>query len=58
MRFVSTSVLTASRTIDALLSTIIGGVGTLYGAVMGAGIVKFAGEYLSKLAKVNHLFER
>jgi branched-chain amino acid transport system permease protein len=58
MRFVSTSVLTASKTIDALLATIIGGVGTLYGAIAGAGIVSFAGDYLSKLAKLNHIFER
>lgn len=58
MRFVSTSVLTASKTIDALLATVIGGVGSLYGAIMGTGIVIFAGEYLSKLAKVSVLFER
>lgn len=59
MRFVSnTDVLAASKTIDALLATIIGGVGSLYGAILGAGIVKFAGEYLSKLAKVSVIFER
>lgn len=58
MRFVSTAVLGVPKTIEALLSTIIGGVGTLYGAVIGAGIVSFAGEYLSKLAKVHPLFER
>ncbi|MGE5632462.1 MAG: branched-chain amino acid ABC transporter permease [Caulobacteraceae bacterium] len=58
MRFVSTSVLTASKTIDALLATVIGGVGSLYGAILGTSIVNLAGEYLSKLAKVNVLFER
>jgi len=58
MRFVSTAVLSTTKTIDALLATIIGGVGTLYGAIIGAGIVSFAGEYLSRLAKVHHLFER
>lgn len=58
MRFVSTSVLDATKTIDALLATIIGGVGTLYGAILGTGIVNFAGDYLSKLAKVSVIFER
>lgn len=59
MRFVSnTDVLAASKTIDALLATIIGGVGTLYGPILGAGIVKFAGEYLSKLVNISSLFDR
>jgi branched-chain amino acid transport system permease protein len=58
MRYISTSVLYASKTIDALLATVIGGVGTLYGAILGTGIVSFAGEYLSKLAKVSVIFER
>lgn len=58
MRFVSTSVLTAAKTIEALLATVIGGVGSLYGAILGTSIVNFAGEYLSKLAKVHILFER
>lgn len=58
MRFVSTAVMATPKTIDALLATIIGGVGTLYGPVIGAGVVSFAGEYLSKLAKVHPLFER
>lgn len=58
MRFVSTSVLTIVKTTDALLATVIGGMGNLYGAILGTGIVNFAGEYLSKLAKVNPIFER
>ena len=58
MRFVSTSVLTVTKTTDALLATVIGGVGSLYGAILGTGIINLAGEYLSKLAKVNVLFER
>ncbi|MDF2531774.1 MAG: branched-chain amino acid transporter, partial [Clostridia bacterium] len=58
MRFVSTSVLGVAKTIDALLATVIGGMGNLYGAILGTGIVNFAGEYLSKLAKVHPIFER
>lgn len=58
MRFVSTSVLAVGKTVDALLATVIGGVGSLYGAILGTGIINFAGEYLSKLAKVNVIFER
>ncbi len=58
MRFVSTSVLTVGKTTDALLATVIGGAGSLYGAILGTGIINLAGEYLSKLAKVNVLFER
>jgi branched-chain amino acid transport system permease protein len=58
MRFVSTSVLGIGKTTDALLATVIGGMGNLYGAILGTGIVNFAGEYLSKLAKVHPIFER
>lgn len=58
MRFVSTSVLMVGKTVDALLATVIGGVGSLYGAILGTGIINLAGEYLSKLAKVNVFFER
>jgi branched-chain amino acid transport system permease protein len=58
MRYVSTSVLGAGKTIEALLATIIGGVGSLYGAILGTGVVNFAGEYLSKLAKISFIFER
>lgn len=58
MRFVSTSVLGIAKTTDALLATVIGGMGNLYGAILGTGIVNLAGEYLSKLAKVHPIFER
>jgi branched-chain amino acid transport system permease protein len=58
MRFVSTSVLSIAKTTDAILATVNGGMGNLYGAIIGTGIVNLAGEYLSKLAKVNPLFER
>jgi len=58
MRFVSTSVLGALKTIDALMATIIGGVGTLYGGVIGMGVINLLGDYLAKLAKVSPLLER
>jgi len=47
-KYVNTSVLSLDQTISALLMTIIGGVGTLFGAVLGAGVITFAQEWLSQ----------
>ncbi|MFD1739155.1 branched-chain amino acid ABC transporter permease [Bacillus salitolerans] len=58
LRFVNTSVFTTEVTLDALLMTIIGGVGTLVGAILGAGIIEFAHYFLKDLAKVHWIFER
>nr|WP_257985083.1 branched-chain amino acid ABC transporter permease [Bacillus sp. T33-2] len=58
LRFVNTSVFTMDITLDALLMTIIGGVGTLVGAILGAGIIEFAHHWLTELAKVHWIFER
>lgn len=58
LRFVDTSVFAVSLTIDVLLMTIIGGVGTLVGPVIGAGLVEFAHHWLSELSNVHWLFER
>ena len=58
LRFVNTSVLTMDITLDALLMTIIGGVGTLIGPIIGAGIIELAQHYLSGLAKDYPIFER
>jgi branched-chain amino acid transport system permease protein len=58
LRFVNTAVFSMEVTIEALLMTIIGGVGTLYGAIIGAVIIEFAHEYLTSLAKVHFIFER
>ncbi|KKM09927.1 branched-chain amino acid ABC transporter permease [Clostridiales bacterium PH28_bin88] len=58
MRFVSTGVMSVEKTIDALLMTIIGGTGTLYGALVGSGVIHLAREGLSNLAGVHPLFER
>jgi len=58
MRFVSTAVLGTLKTIDALMATIIGGVGTLYGGIIGMGVINLLGDYLAKLVKVSPVFER
>ncbi|OZM58371.1 branched-chain amino acid ABC transporter permease [Lottiidibacillus patelloidae] len=58
LRFVNTSVFATEVTLNALLMTIIGGVGTLVGAIIGAGLFEFAHHWLSDLAKVHWIFER
>ena len=58
LRFVNTSVLSLDITLDALLMTIIGGVGTLIGPILGAGIIELTQYYLSSLAKDFPIFER
>jgi branched-chain amino acid transport system permease protein len=45
-------------TLNALLMTIIGGVGTLIGAIIGASIIEFAHHWLTELAKFHPIFER
>src|SRR5690606_30921971 len=45
LRFVNTSVLTMDITLDALLMTIIGGVGTLIGPIVGAGVIELTQHY-------------
>jgi branched-chain amino acid transport system permease protein len=58
LRFVNTSVFSMDVTLDALLMTIIGGVGTLVGAIIGSGLIEFAHNWLTELAKQNWIFER
>ncbi|MCD5325823.1 MULTISPECIES: branched-chain amino acid ABC transporter permease [Pontibacillus] len=58
LRFVDTSVFATDVTLDALLMTIIGGVGTLVGPLIGAGLIEVAHHYLSELASVHWIFER
>lgn len=58
LRYVNTSVFSMDITLDALLMTIIGGVGTLIGAVIGAGLIEFAHDWLTELAKEHWIFER
>lgn len=58
LRFVDTSVFATEVTLDALLMTIIGGVGTLIGPIIGAALVEFAHHWLSDLSDVHWIFER
>ncbi|MGM0846568.1 MAG: branched-chain amino acid ABC transporter permease [Bacillota bacterium] len=58
LRFVDTSVFATDVTLDALLMTIIGGVGTLIGPIIGAALVEFAHHWLSDLSGVHWIFER
>lgn len=58
LRFVNTSMMTMDITLDALLMTIIGGVGTLVGPLVGAAVIEFAQHYLSGLARDFPIFER
>lgn len=58
IRFVSTSVFAVEHTLDVLLMTIIGGVGTLIGPIVGAALIEFAHHWLSGLADVSWIFKR
>lgn len=57
-RFVSASVLALEKTIDALMMTVVGGSGTLFGPVVGAALVSFAQEWFTRLARAYAIFER
>lgn len=57
-RFVSASVLGLEKTMDALLMTIVGGSGTLYGPILGAALVSFVKEWFTSLARTQPIFER
>lgn len=48
--FVSTGNLTADVTIQLLLMVIIGGAGSLWGAIFGAGILRYLNYYLTQLS--------
>jgi len=58
LRFVNTAVFGINVTLDALLMTIIGGVGTLVGGVVGAAMILLVHAGLTDLAKVHWIFER
>jgi len=57
-RFVSASVLGLGKTIDALLMTIVGGTGTLYGAIVGSALISLTQEGFTSLARDYPIFER
>ncbi|MBU9714349.1 branched-chain amino acid ABC transporter permease [Bacillus tamaricis] len=59
IRFVSPdSVLGVENTIDVLLMTVIGGVGTMLGPIIGAGVVEVSSHYLMGLSHIHPIFER
>ncbi|MGK4115289.1 branched-chain amino acid ABC transporter permease [Lysinibacillus capsici] len=58
LRFVNTSVMAMDITLDALLMTIIGGVGTLVGPLLGSAVIEYAQHALSGLARDYPIFER
>ncbi len=57
-RFANTELLTVQSTLNALLYTIVGGTGTLYGAIIGTGFVQLAQNYLLELRGVHEIFSR
>ncbi|GEN44796.1 branched-chain amino acid ABC transporter permease [Alkalibacillus haloalkaliphilus] len=58
LRFVNTQVFDIEVTLDALLMTIIGGVGTLVGPILGSAIMNLSHHFLSDLASVHWIFQR
>lgn len=56
--FISASVLGIDKTTDALLMTIVGGSGTLYGAIVGSAVVSLSQEWFTRLASIYPIFER
>lgn len=58
LRFVNTTVFAMDMTLNALLMTIIGGVGTLFGAIIGSAIIEWAHHGLTEMAKFHPIFER
>lgn len=58
LRFVNTSVFALDVTLDALLMTILGGVGTLIGPIIGAAIIEVSHHWLTELGKSYAIFER
>lgn len=58
LRFVSTQVLVVDNTLNALLMTVIGGTGTLYGGILGSAVITLANDWLSGLARLHPIFDR
>ncbi len=57
-RFVNTDVLAMQMTYNAMLYSLIGGTGTLYGAIIGSGVVILFQNLLLTLRSVSPIFER
>lgn len=57
-RFANTDLLTIQQTLNALLYTLVGGTGTLYGAIVGSAVVNTIQNILLTLRSVHPIFER
>ncbi|KAB3534698.1 branched-chain amino acid ABC transporter permease [Alkaliphilus pronyensis] len=57
-RFANTDLLSVQQTLNALLITLVGGTGTLYGAIVGSAFVNTVQNYLLDLRSVHPIFER
>ncbi|SCX75390.1 branched-chain amino acid ABC transporter permease [Alkaliphilus peptidifermentans] len=57
-RFANTDLLSVQQTLNALLITLVGGTGTLYGAIVGSAFVNAVQNYLLNLRSVHPIFER
>lgn len=57
-RFAIASLVTAGPTIEVLLMTIVGGVGTLIGPMIGAGVVRLLSHVLPDLKEISPIFQR
>ena len=57
-RFANTELLSVQQTLNALLMTLVGGTGTLYGAIIGSGFVNIVQSQLLNFRSVHPVFER
>ena len=57
-RFVNTDALNMQMTYNAMLYSLIGGSGTLFGAIVGSGVVIYFQNILLSLRGVHFIFER
>lgn len=57
-RFANTELLSTNQTINALLYTLVGGTGTLYGGIVGSTVVNLFQNFLLNLRHIHPIFER
>lgn len=57
-RFANTDLLTVQQTLNALLMTLVGGTGTLYGAIVGSAFISLTQDTLLDLRAVHPIFDR
>lgn len=57
-RFANTDLLSIQQTLNALLYTLVGGTGTLYGGIVGSAVVNVVQNILLTLRSVHPIFER